>query len=133
MANSGDETSGGWSKLTDGYRCSMRRWSEFSGRSDLSEFWSFVIVYLPLCFAAALIDAVISAAVGNFRGFRIVVSLVHVLPNLALISRRLHDMDRRAWWMFWPFVAVKGLYVQGTPGPNRFGPEPTRDPRPPST
>ncbi|HEY0234303.1 MAG TPA: DUF805 domain-containing protein [Afipia sp.] len=85
--------------------------------------------FFLISFVAFLLDGIVSALGTNFRGFRSAVGLIHMLPNLALASRRLHDIDRSGWFMFWPFVSVKSLYVQGTSGPNRFGPEPiSQDP-----
>lgn len=47
--------------------------------------------------------------------------------------RRLHDLDLSAWWVFIAFLPLvsyvlgAGLqFVQGTIGPNRFGPDPKR-------
>ena len=49
------------------------------------------------------------------------------------VLQRLHDLDMSAWWafvMFLPLVSYvlgAGLQlVQGTRGPNRFGPDPKR-------
>jgi uncharacterized membrane protein YhaH (DUF805 family) len=58
-------------------------------------------------------------------------SLAIFIPNLAVIVRRLHDQDKSGWWFFISFVPIIGgiwlliLYLtDGTPGPNRFGPDP---------
>jgi uncharacterized membrane protein YhaH (DUF805 family) len=52
------------------------------------------------------------------------------LPNLAVGARRLHDIDRTAWWLLLHIVPFGALVLlvfaclRGTPGPNRFGPDP---------
>lgn len=58
-------------------------------------------------------------------------SLAIFIPNLAVIVRRLHDQDKSGWWFFIGLVPIIGgiwllvLYLtDGTPGPNRFGPDP---------
>ena len=33
-----------------------------------------------------------------------IISLVLVLPNLAILARRLHDIDRTSWWLLPYFV-----------------------------
>ena len=54
-----------------------------------------------------------------------------LLPSLALCFRRLHDTDRSAWWALLfliPFIGWLIIIVfncqAGTPGENRFGPDP---------
>lgn len=59
------------------------------------------------------------------------VSLALFLPGLGVTVRRLHDTDRSGFWVFIglvPFIGAIVLLVfeatAGTPGPNRFGPDP---------
>jgi len=58
-------------------------------------------------------------------------SLAVFIPNLAVAVRRLHDSDRSGWWILIAFVPLIGAIwllvldlIDGTPGPNRFGPDP---------
>ena len=58
-------------------------------------------------------------------------SLVVLLPGIAVGVRRLHDLDRIGWWLLLAFVPLVGTIIlivwfctRGTPGPNRFGPDP---------
>ena len=70
--------------------------------------------------------------------------LAMFIPNLAVIVRRLHDRNLSGWWYgglligsFIPFINILAgigiivMYVMfllpGTPGPNRYGPDP-KDP-----
>jgi uncharacterized membrane protein YhaH (DUF805 family) len=61
----------------------------------------------------------------------IIFSLATLLPGLGLGFRRLHDVDRSAWWALIAFIPLIGAIVlifwacqPGTPGPNRFGQPP---------
>ncbi len=70
-----------------------------------------------------------------------VVVLGLIIPSIAVVVRRLHDRDMSGWWYlgaivagmipFVGFLASIALLVlmclPGTPGPNRFGPDP-KDP-----
>lgn len=55
--------------------------------------------------------------------------LALIWPSLAIQAKRWHDQDRSAWWILIGLVPfVGGLialvmcgFIQGTPGPNRFG------------
>jgi uncharacterized membrane protein YhaH (DUF805 family) len=67
--------------------------------------------------------------------------LVTLVPSIAVTVRRLHDRDLSGWWYLAAIVAgaipllnvLSGLallvvlLLPGTPGPNRFGPDP-KDP-----
>jgi uncharacterized membrane protein YhaH (DUF805 family) len=52
------------------------------------------------------------------------------LPGLAVWVRRLHDIDRTGWWLLIVFTVIGIILLvawactRGTPGPNRFGPDP---------
>ncbi len=64
-----------------------------------------------------------------------------LIPGIAVVVRRLHDRDMSGWWYLGIIVAsmipiinfIAGIaflvlmLLPGTPGPNRFGPDP-KDP-----
>lgn len=60
------------------------------------------------------------------------VGLVSLWIGLAVQAKRWHDQDKSAWWILVNLVpGVGGLivlimcgFLEGTPGSNRFGPEP---------
>jgi uncharacterized membrane protein YhaH (DUF805 family) len=113
-----------------GYTTAMQRYFEFSGRSSRSEFWFFMLIYFIIYIVAALIDGFVF---GTWQGqgfgiLTLIVALVHLIPGLAVAVRRLHDTDRRGWWIFIALVPLIGtiwlivLYcLPSTPGDNRFG------------
>ena len=54
--------------------------------------------------------------------------------SIAVTARRLHDLDRSAWWMLLPLIPLVGSIIifiwycsTGTIGGNRFGPDPLAD------
>jgi uncharacterized membrane protein YhaH (DUF805 family) len=58
-------------------------------------------------------------------------SLAVLIPSLAVTVRRLHDIDRTGWWIFINLIPLIGTIVllvfavtDGTPGSNRYGPNP---------
>ena len=60
-----------------------------------------------------------------------IVSIASAIPSFMLMIRRLHDLDRPAWWCIGcliPLVnGVLGIYLlffKGTDGPNQSGPDP---------
>jgi uncharacterized membrane protein YhaH (DUF805 family) len=114
-----------------GYIRAMQRYFEFGGRSRRSEYWFFVLFLIIFSVVAGVLDYVLgigdpTRGVGVLGG---IVSLVHLIPAIAVSVRRLHDIDRTGWWLLISFVPLIGAIVliifyvtRGTPGTNRFGP-----------
>lgn len=119
----------------------LRRYAEFEGRARRSEYWLFtlfqVLVGLGLFIALALVGGIAdfnsdggSALAGVlFLAFAIF-ALAMFIPSLAVSIRRLHDADKSGFWLLLGFIPFGGVVVfiftllDGTPGPNRFGPDP---------
>ncbi len=106
----------------------LSKYATFSGRARRSEFWFFFLFQMLALLVAGIIDGIL----GTDGGFYGLVSLVFILPVLAVSVRRLHDTDRSGWWVLLGLVPVVGFIVliiwyctKGTAGDNRFGVDPT--------
>lgn len=69
---------------------------DFEGRARRKEFWMF-----------ALVNMIVSVAL-----------------MVAVAIRRMHDTNRRGWWILAPFVGLVFAFFDSQPGENRFGPNP---------
>src|SRR5436305_7290547 len=110
----------------------MRHYAQFSGRANRSEYWLFVLVFVIIYFVCFIIDynAFWSGQM-NIMPLSTIAYLVHFIPGLAVLVRRLHDTDRSGWWLLISLVPVLGsiwllvlLCSEGTYGPNEYGPDP---------
>lgn len=118
----------------------LRRYAEFTGRSRRKEFWLWAL-FITIINGALVTLGFMGAESRLFSSeeeltlyFACTVGLLSLLiliPNLALVVRRLHDTDRSGWNILWGLVPFVGglillfFYVsEGTQGPNRFGPDP---------
>ena len=118
-----------------------KRYVDFGGRSRRKEYWMFyllvVIVYVVLSFimsrGAPTIDPMTGAVSGGGAMMKIGGGLLGLfwlgsfIPMLAVSIRRMHDQDRSGWWILCPIMNIVFLFIEGTKGPNRFGPDP-KDP-----
>lgn len=108
----------------------LSRYVQFNGRSDRAEFWPFIILVYIVFFGAYGALYMTSLTNGQFdldkflphylqaSPFIALFDLAILLPFLAVIVRRLHDINRSGWWILMPavvsmlayftFFAVKG-------------------------
>jgi uncharacterized membrane protein YhaH (DUF805 family) len=112
----------------------MKQYADFNGRARRREFWMFLFVYLLIISGAAIIDNLLEITYGGmfFIGPLYSISAVIMLiPSIALVTRRLHDVDKSGWMMLIaliPFVGHVWLLVlqltEGTPNENQYGENP---------
>jgi uncharacterized membrane protein YhaH (DUF805 family) len=98
----------------------------FSGRAARSEYWYWTLFTVIANMVAGILDDLL-------RGLGLIgllVSLALLLPGIAVSARRLHDLDRTAWWLLIVFTGVGVILlivwdcIKGTTGPNHFGADP---------
>ena len=111
----------------------LKKYAVFGGRSRRKEYWYFVLFSVIVSLVLSAIDALLgtfssSTNVGLLGG---IYGLAIIVPSIAVSVRRLHDTDRTGWWILINLVPIVGSIVllvfyvlDGTPGQNRFGPNP---------
>jgi uncharacterized membrane protein YhaH (DUF805 family) len=116
----------------------LRRYADFTGRSQRKEFWMFQLIYVALFFVGMVFIGGSTTVLGGWTPFgRLVVVLIVLallglfVPLLAVQVRRLHDQDKSGWIALLnlipylgPIVMLIFMLIDGTPGPNRFGDDP---------
>jgi uncharacterized membrane protein YhaH (DUF805 family) len=102
------------------------------GRISRSQYWLRWVLPLLVIWAVLFIIAGVSHSEG-FVPVIVIVYVVLIWPNIAIMIKRVHDRD----WP-WPFIlvllvpivslwpAIEIMFLRGTVGANRFGPDPVR-------
>jgi uncharacterized membrane protein YhaH (DUF805 family) len=113
-----------------------KRFFDFKGRGSRSEYWLFFLCVFLQAVIALVIDRLVFGAdmaspTGMYGPAYALVVFGNLIPGLSAGFRRLHDTNRSAWWMLIGLIPILGGLVllvfyclPGTPGPNRFGPQP---------
>jgi uncharacterized membrane protein YhaH (DUF805 family) len=113
---------------------------DFNGRTRRQVFWYYVLAYVVIYVAVSIIESVLGFG-GGWTPYGFIhyspkpltglLTLALLLPNLGIAARRLHDIDRSAWWLLLGVIPIVGWlvliywYVQpGTAGSNQFGADP---------
>ena len=83
---------------------------------------------MVITFLTFYVDAVMGEGEGVLS---LLLWLLLLVPGVAVIVRRLHDIYRSGWWslilvipLIGPIVILVFMCLDGTSGNNRFGPDP---------
>ncbi|GHT24077.1 hypothetical protein FACS189430_08380 [Bacteroidia bacterium] len=119
----------------------LRQYADFSGRARRKEFWMFAlfnwICILIWAFVWGLVfgltvDMNSPGKIAAAISFAYYVYLIAVmLPSLAVVVRRLHDLGKSGWWLFIAFIPLVGgvwlfvlMCLEGQTEGNRYGANP---------
>lgn len=112
----------------------FQKYVTFSGRASRSEFWWFTLFIVIASIIFGILDGILVGFDSLYSPFSNLFSLATFLPGLAVTARRLHDVDRTAWWLLLILVPIVGWLVllywevqKGTTGPNQYGNDPLGD------
>ena len=112
------------------------KYATFSGRARRSEYWWWVLFTILVTTIAFILDAVlkINTIEGSggvkFGWIYLVVSLVLIIPSIAVTIRRLHDAGHSGWWWLLVFVCgIGGIIIliftlMDSKPDNQWGPNP---------
>jgi uncharacterized membrane protein YhaH (DUF805 family) len=105
-------------------------YANFSGRARRSEYWYFILFHYLISIALCLLYFAF-----DMTGIIVfaVYALAVFLPSLAVLVRRLHDINKSGWYYFVSLIPFIGgiwllilLCTEGTQGPNQYGEDPKR-------
>lgn len=112
----------------------LKKYAQFEGRSRRKEYWSFFLLMLGVYIVAGMIDGILGLAgmvLGLYGPLSLVAAVALFVPSLAVGVRRLHDTGRSGWWLLIGLIPLVGglvllyfMVIEGTPGPNEYGPDP---------
>lgn len=115
------------------YLLAFKKYLQFSGRSNRSEYWYFVLFHVIFVIVALILDTVMGSSLAGtpYGMIYLLYVLVTFLPGLALTVRRLHDTEKTGWWVLISIIPIIGsiwlivyLATEGTKGENKYGPDP---------
>jgi uncharacterized membrane protein YhaH (DUF805 family) len=105
----------------------------FQGRLNRQPFWIATLVLWLVSMGVTFVTSILFGSQSAVTTFvQAVVALVLLIPSLAVAVKRYHDRNKPGWWILIVFIPIIGLvwyivelgFLPGTPGPNRYGPDP---------
>jgi len=94
----------------------LKNYVVFNGRASRKEYWSYILVFYILFIIAAVIDSLIGIYV--FGPF---LSIVFLLPTIAVSIRRMHDVNKSGWFVLIPIYNFILTLIPGDKQENKYG------------
>ena len=119
----------------------MNQYATFSGRARRKEYWMYVLFYSLFLIVAMILDNVAGLCFetefmgqtlsSGYGWLYVLTALVHFLPSLAVVVRRLHDVGKSGWMYLVVFIPIIGfiwilvlLTRNSQAGDNKYGANP---------
>jgi uncharacterized membrane protein YhaH (DUF805 family) len=112
---------------------SLKDFIKFNGRSCRAESRYFLIFNIIIGLTAGLIDMIMGFTIEIIPGIPTLILSeitrgILILPNVSLVIRRLHDINKSGWWMLL-FFTIVGLipmfywlyFKEGDQSENNYG------------
>ncbi len=114
--------------FTESVTTCFRKYVTFSGRAPRSEFWWFVL-FMIIIFGGGEGFKLTTGSIFNVR-IDGILSVIFLLPSIAVATRRLHDTGKSGWWQLISFTGIGWIFLiiwyaqKGEKGKNKYGPAP---------
>lgn len=93
--------------MIESYKKFLKNYNNFSGRTSRRDYWLVFAANLIVGFILGLITGLVPAL--NFLA--VLCSLALLVPSIALCVRRLHDINKSAWFLLFAFVPFVGSLI----------------------
>lgn len=93
--------------MIDALKDGFNRFADFSGVSRRSQYWYFIL-------GTTIATVIAQVAFGDFAGN--LVSIITILPTIAVAVRRMHDVGKSGWFILVPIYNLV-LVLSPSKGP----------------
>ena len=94
--------------MIDALKDGFNRFADFSGVSTRSQYWYFIL-------GTSIASVIAQVSFGDLGGN--LVSLITLIPTIAVAVRRMHDVGKSGWFILVPIYNII-LLVTPSKGPN---------------
>ncbi|MPN40390.1 hypothetical protein SDC9_187926 [bioreactor metagenome] len=112
--------------LVTAFKKFFQNYTNFSGRSTLSDYWLVELDFLLL----GIISGILSYFIPAIIYILLLFDFVSIIPSLAITVRRLHDIGKSGKRIFMAFIPIAGPIIllvyelTKSDGDNQYGPAP---------
>lgn len=97
--------------MIDAYKKFLSNYANFNNRSTRSDFWYVILVNYIISTLLGLIGSMLPTLSGLFTTLGSLYTLAVLIPSIALVVRRLHDINRPGWNLFVALIPIAGIII----------------------
>jgi len=102
--------------MIEAYKKFFRNYTNFSGRSTRSDYWWVVLANFLIGFVIGFVFGFIGGLTGTdvtklTNIVTTIYELVIIVPAIALVIRRLHDINKSGWYYFMILIPIIGWII----------------------
>ena len=115
------------------YLAVLKKYAVFTGRARRKEYWFFALFNVIFLVVATILDNLLKTTFENlsYGWIYLLYALAVLIPSIAVVVRRLHDVGKSGWWYFIALIPLVGgiwllvlMCTDSQPGDNQYGPNP---------
>lgn len=95
--------------IWNNYLKCFKKYFQFSGRATRYEFWGFTLINVLVSLVLSMVDALMQTE--GILGA--LFCLVTFIPSISVSVRRLHDVNKSAWNLFFPYLFLIPIAILG--------------------
>ncbi|MBO5120616.1 MAG: DUF805 domain-containing protein [Bacilli bacterium] len=97
--------------MLDSYKRFWQNYANFKGRSTRADYWWVCLANFLIGFVLGFISGIIPDLAGLLSAVSSLYSLAVLVPTLALIVRRLHDINKSGWNYLFCLIPIAGPII----------------------
>ena len=103
----------------------LKNYATFDGRARRKEFWMFTLISGIISIVLGVISFKMGLTINPQRGILdTIYSLAVFVPSIAVGVRRMHDINKKGWFIIIPFYNIYLAAQEGDNSTNEYGDDP---------
>lgn len=97
--------------MVDSYKKFLKNYANFNGRSTRADYWWVTLANIIISFVLGFIGGLIPDLAGLTAMLTGLYSLAIIIPGIAIVVRRLHDINKSGWFYLIALIPLVGTII----------------------
>ena len=98
--------------MIDAFKIFLRNYTNFDGRSTRADYWWVVLCNAIIGFVLGFVGGLLGQDATKLISILVLVyELAIIVPCIALMVRRLHDINKSGWYIFMGLIPLAGPII----------------------